>query len=167
MEQKLAAPWVCTALMRIGTRMAAGFDQHFVTFGVTQAQFRILLALSELGGGEGIAPSTLAAHLMLERPTVSVLTNRMVERGWLKRTKGANRRTFLLVLDEAGRELLIRMTPHAISLAEATLSSLHSDDLCALRSALESIEAHLRGVSTADECPVPAPVGGRLDKPSA
>ena len=43
-------------LMRIGTRMATGFDQHFAELGITQAQFRILLAVWEQGGAAGIAP---------------------------------------------------------------------------------------------------------------
>ena len=29
--------------MRVGTRMATGFDQHFAEFGIMQAQFRALL----------------------------------------------------------------------------------------------------------------------------
>ena len=58
---------VCTALMRIGTRMAAGFDQHFSRVGITQAQFRTLLAIHQEGGREGITPSALADHLLIER----------------------------------------------------------------------------------------------------
>ena len=82
MKDKLLASWVCRALMRIGTRMATGFDQHFAELGVTQAQFRILLAVWEQGGAQGIAPSVLANHFLIERSTISILTNRMVERGW-------------------------------------------------------------------------------------
>ena len=89
MSDELLTSWVCTALMRIGTRMATGFDQHFAELGITQAQFRILLAVWELGGTDGIAPSVLANHLLIERGTISILTNRMIERGWLVRKPGA------------------------------------------------------------------------------
>src|SRR4028118_1594151 len=89
---------ICTALMRLGTRMATAFDQHFAAEGITQAQFRTLLAVWELGGEEGVAPSVLAEKLFLERATVTVLTTRLVERGWLERAAGENRRTFRLVL---------------------------------------------------------------------
>jgi hypothetical protein len=71
--------------------MATGFDQHFATLGITQSQFRVLLAVWEQGGSEGIAPSVLADHLLIERGTVSVLTNRMMEIGWLARRPGENR----------------------------------------------------------------------------
>ena len=67
--------------------MATVFDQKFARFGLTQAQFRVLLAICE-AGRDGIAPSTLAAQLLIERATVSVLTTRLVERGWLARTAG-------------------------------------------------------------------------------
>jgi DNA-binding MarR family transcriptional regulator len=101
-EQDLAS-WICTALMRIGTRMATGFDQHFATLGITQAQFRILLAVWEEGGEEGIAPSALADYLLIERGTVSVLTDRLVRGGWLFRKQGESRRTYRLMLTDAGQ----------------------------------------------------------------
>jgi DNA-binding MarR family transcriptional regulator len=126
--------------------MATGFDQHFAELGITQAQFRILLAVWEHGGAEGIAPSVLAHHLLIERGTISVLTNRMVERGWLARRPGENRRTFRLTLTPTGRELMEQIIPLAVELADRTLSSLSGEQLRQLRTNLESIEYRLRGV---------------------
>jgi DNA-binding MarR family transcriptional regulator len=145
MDDNLLTSWICTALMRIGTRMATGFDQHFAELGITQAQFRILLAVWEQGGAEGIAPSVLAHHLLIERGTISVLTNRMVERGWLARRPGENRRTFRLTLTPPGRELLEKVIPLAIELADHTLSGISPTQLQKLRTNLELIEARLRG----------------------
>jgi DNA-binding MarR family transcriptional regulator len=99
--------------------MATGFDQHFADLGITQAQFRILLAVWEQGGAEGIAPSVLAHHLLIERGTISVLTNRMVERGWLARRPGENRRTFRLTLTQTGRQLLEKVI-HSLSIWRIT-----------------------------------------------
>src|SRR5687768_15250257 len=106
MTDELLTSWICTALMRIGTRMATGFDQHFADLGSTQAQFRSLLAVWKQGGAEGIAPSVLADHLLIGRGTISILTNRMVERGWLARKPGENRRTYRLTLTAKSRQLL-------------------------------------------------------------
>jgi DNA-binding MarR family transcriptional regulator len=145
MDNKLLTSWICTALMRIGTRMATGFDQHFAELGITQAQFRILLAVWEQGGAEGIAPSALAHHLLIERGTISVLTNRMVERGWLARRPGENRRTFRLTLTPTSKELLDKVIPLAIDLADHTLSGISPIHLKQLRKNLELIEARLRG----------------------
>jgi DNA-binding MarR family transcriptional regulator len=147
MDNNLLTSWICTALMRIGTRMATGFDQHFAELGITQAQFRILLAVWEHGGAEGIAPSLLAHHLLIERGTISVLTNRMVERGWLARRPGENRRTFRLTLTPTSQELLEKVIPLAIELADHTLSGISPAHLGQLRTNLELIEAGLRGFS--------------------
>jgi DNA-binding MarR family transcriptional regulator len=145
MKDKLLTSWVCTALMRIGTRMATGFDQHFAALGITQAQFRILLAVWEQGGSEGIAPSVLASHLLIERGTISILTHRMVERGWLKRKPGENRRTYRLTLTRPGRQLLEKVIPLAVELADHTLAGISPVQLRQMRRNLEVIEASLRG----------------------
>src|SRR5690348_3188493 len=64
---------ICTAMMRIGTRMASVFDQKFAEMQMTQAQFRTLLAICDVGGEEGLAPSDLATYLLLDRATVTIL----------------------------------------------------------------------------------------------
>ena len=125
--------------------MATGFDQHFAELGITQAQFRILLAIWEQGGAEGIAPSILADHLLIERGTISILTNRMIERGWLARKPGENRRTFRLTLTPTSRQLLDKVIPRAVELADHTLSGISPAQLHQMRTNLELIEARLRG----------------------
>ena len=145
MDDMPLTSWICTALIRIGTRMATGFDQHFAELGITQAQFRILLAVREHGGAEGIAPSLLADHLLIERGTISILTNRMVELGWLARKPGKNRRTYRLVLTPTSKKLLGKVIPLAVQLADDTLSGISPTQLGQLRSNLELIESRLRG----------------------
>jgi len=144
-DDEYLASWICTALMRIGTRMATGFDQHFADLGITQAQFRILLAVWEQGGTEGVTPSVLADHLLIERGTISVLTNRMVERGWLARQPGENRRTYRLMLTSTSRQLLDKVIPRAVELADRTLSDISPSQLLQMRANLELIESRLRG----------------------
>ena len=134
---------LCTALMRLGTRMATIFDQNFSRFGLTQAQFRVLLAVWK-AGEEGVTPSALAGQLLIERATVSVLTTRLVGRGWLERVPGENRRTFLLVLTEAGTASLSEALPHAVALADETLAGFRREDLQGTLALLEQLEAHLR-----------------------
>ena len=144
MEDELLPSLLCTALMRIGTRMASIFDQNFSRFGLTQAQFRVLLAVWE-SGENGIAPSALADQLLIERATVSVLTTRLVERGWLTRRPGENRRTFLLVLTASGKARLQEALPHAVTLADETMAGFHREALQGTLALLKQLEAHLRG----------------------
>ena len=125
--------------------MATGFDRHFADLGITQAQFRILLAVWEQGGTEGIAPSVLAHHLLIERGTISILTNRMVALGWLARQPGENRRTYRLTLTQTGQQLLEKVIPLAVDLADHTLSGVSPTQLQQMRISLELIESRLRG----------------------
>jgi DNA-binding MarR family transcriptional regulator len=130
--------------------MATVFDQTFARFEITQAQFRVLLAVHENRGPEGMAPSVLADYLLLERATVSVLTQRMVERGLLERVPGANRRSFLLRLTRKGLSLLEEVIPHAILLANETLAGNSQDDLHMAMGFLERLEGNLRGTTSPD-----------------
>ena len=124
--------------------MAVGFDQHFASLGVTQAQFRMLLAVHEQGGQGGIAPSHLADYLLIERATVSVMTTTLVARGWLERQSGPSRRTHLLVLTPTGQELLAALIPRAVALADLTLDQIPVRQLHEIKTLLETIEAKLR-----------------------
>jgi len=143
MEDDMLSPFLCTALMRIGTRLASIFDQKFSRFGLTQAQFRVLLAVWEADEG-GVTPSALADRLLIERATVSVLTTSLVKRDWLARQPGENRRTFLLVLTESGKARLQEALPHAAALANETLAGFRREELQKALAMLEQLESHLR-----------------------
>ncbi len=130
--------------MRIGIRMATEFDHRFSDLGLTQAQFRILLAVNELGGAQGIAPSALADYLFIERGTVSVMTGRMVNKGWLARQGGENRRTFRLVLTGDGHAILQQAIPRAMELARKALMYVPTEQLQMMNTHLEKVEKVLR-----------------------
>ncbi|CAM3393000.1 HTH marR-type domain-containing protein [Deinococcus saxicola] len=147
----LLASRLCTALMRVGTRMATGFDQHFGAVGLTQAQFRFLLAVWEEGGRQGVSPSVLARHLLIERGTVSVLASVLVKTGLIERLPGENRRSHLLVLTRRGGELLQSAVPRAVTLADHTLADLDPAQRLALRAALDTIETTLRNWTPLEE----------------
>lgn len=150
MDEYLASS-ACTALMRIGTRMASGFDKHFAPLGITQAQFRTLLAIRERGGPAGIAPSALAEHLLIERATASTLTSRMVDLGWVARKPGENRRTFRLVLTPAGKRLLRTLIPRAVALANQTLADIPRGQLRQMQASMALVEARLRSTGPGQE----------------
>lgn len=132
--------------MRIGTRLAVHFDQHFAEFGITQAQFRVLLAVQDTGGA-GIAPSMLAENLLIERATISILTGRLAERGLLSRQPGENRRTFNLALTETGAALLHQLIPAAVMLADETLHGVTAAEQKEMQKLLAIVETHLRGAA--------------------
>ena len=73
---------------------------------------------------------------------VSILTNRMVELGWLARKPGQNRRTYRLTLTPAARQLLDKVISRTVELADHTLPGISSAQL---RTNLELIGTRLRG----------------------
>ncbi len=123
--------------------MATHFDQHFAEFNITQAQFRVLLAVGDAEIA-GVAPSVLAELLLIERATVSVLTQRLVERGLLRRQPGENRRTFNLALTDEGARLLHQLIPAAVTLADDTLQGVMAAEQQEMHKLLAVIERHLR-----------------------
>ncbi|MBB6050673.1 MarR family winged helix-turn-helix transcriptional regulator [Armatimonas rosea] len=140
---------VCLALMRVGTRMAVGFDQHFAHFGITQAQFRLLIAVWNCGGTSGATSSALAEYLFLERATVSVMINRLLGEGLLAKLPGENRRSYKLTLTEKSGNLLRSLGPEATALADTTLSSFSAQELQQLEAHLKALEKRLRDDATA------------------
>ncbi|MCW5877838.1 MAG: MarR family transcriptional regulator [Anaerolineales bacterium] len=135
--------WISLALMRIGTGMATAFDRFFADLGVNQAQFRMLLAVWEHGQQEGVAPSQLAHHLLVERGTVSVMSQRMVKRGWLRRLPGPDRRSHRLALTAAGGEVLQKMADRASKLGSDTFAGVGEEQLLQLKHLLKQIEEKL------------------------
>lgn len=123
--------------------MATHFDQYFAQYSITQAQFRVLLAIGDAETA-GIAPSVLAELLLIERATISVLTQRLVGRGLLMRQPGENRRTFNLALTEEGASLLHQLVPAAITLADDTLRAVTAAEQQEMQKLLAVIERHLR-----------------------
>jgi len=134
---------LCTALMRVGTAITSGFDRYFATYNLTHAQFRTLLAVHAAGPG-GLTPSALAEQLLLERTTVTAITTRLVNKGWMKRTPGENRRTLQLQLTPEGKQTLQTVTPLAEELAAKTLRPVPETSLPDVQRTLEAIEQALR-----------------------
>ena len=135
---------ICLALMRVGTRMAVGFDQHFVAFGLTQAQFRLLIAVWNCGGKDGATPTTLSEYLFLERATVSVLLKRLLVEGLLERHPETDRRSYRVTLTEKGSSALWALLPHAQDVADTILGPFAITDLHRFEEYLKALEERLR-----------------------
>lgn len=81
---------------------------------------------------------------MLERATVSLVAQRMVDLGWLERLPGPNRRTHRLALTASGRDALVLALPAANELARKALHSLTDKETQHLEVLLDKLENHLR-----------------------
>lgn len=137
---------ICLGLMRLGTRMASQFDTWFAEHEITQAQFRVLLAVWQLGGQpEHVTPSALADHLFIERPTATALIAKLVERGLLTRVPDpTDRRSHTLRLTPSGGNLLSVTGPIATAKGANTLAPFSDAKQETFLALLARLEAHLR-----------------------
>ncbi len=135
---------ICLALMRVGIRMAVGFNQHFEKLGLTQAQFRVVLAVWNLGGSTGVTPTELAEYLFLERATVSVLLKKLFDKQLLAQQPGENRRSYRVTLTAQGADLLRRVSPTAQTHANDIFTGFPDDDVQRFEDMLSTLESRLR-----------------------
>lgn len=135
---------ICLALMRIGTRLAAGFDREFAEHGLTQGQFRMLIAAANLEGTEQATPSGLADFLLIERATVSVLLKPLLAKRLLLRLPSADARSFRVKLSAEGAAALQRLKPPAIAAAQLAVSGVAAARLPELESLLADLERQIR-----------------------
>ena len=144
-EPLATASLICLALMRLGTRMSARFDVRFTPHHLTQAQFRVLLGVWQIGEGSGVTPSVLAEYLFIERPTATVLVAKLVERDLLARIPDPHdRRSHTLCLTKSGGELLASAGDAATRLGEQTIAPFSEAEQETFLQLLTRLEAHLR-----------------------
>jgi DNA-binding MarR family transcriptional regulator len=99
------------------------------------AQFGVLFTLRQR---EACNVSELAEHLSVTAPTMSSLLSRMVERGWLVRTRSeTDRRQVLLSLTPAGRTMVDQIHQQAVDHVARILEPLSPEDRAALQRGLE------------------------------
>lgn len=137
---------VCLALMRLGTRLAAGFDRGFTEHNLTQAQFRVLIAAANLGGTAHATPSGLAEYLFVERASISVVLKPLLARRFLARHHGEDGRSYRVSLTEKGWDALRAIKPQAIAAADTAMAGLTNAQLRQLESLLGTLEDELRRV---------------------
>ncbi|MBX9927359.1 MAG: MarR family transcriptional regulator [Gemmatimonadaceae bacterium] len=138
---------VCLALIRVGTRLAFSFDQGFAAQRLTQAQFRLLIAVANLTDTPRATPSGVADALFIERATVSGLLKRLIARRLLTRHRAGDGRSYRVALTAAGWATLQRNKPHAIAAANDAMRGVTRAELAALERHLEKIERHLRSIT--------------------
>ena len=89
---------------RLNRLVAEFMQRHMEAEGLRDLQPSIGVVLLPLLEEEGQTLSTLARKLNMKAPTVTVIANRLEERGWIRRERGTDdRRQVRLYLTEPGR----------------------------------------------------------------
>lgn len=117
------------------------FEQNAVRFGLSSAQWRLLVRVFK---EEGVAQARLAELLEVEPISVSRLIDRMEEGGWIERRPDASdRRLRTIYLTDKSRAIFSEMRGVADQVFEAALTGLSPAQRATTLSALKTIVCNL------------------------
>jgi DNA-binding MarR family transcriptional regulator len=123
---------------------------------MTGAPITVHRALTRIGEEPGIAASSLADALGMQRPAVSHLLRALSERGWIERKRHADdQRSVRLHLSAGGRELLNATGGRAVGTLQRAVRQLSRRQLEGVAQGVGAIIMHL---------PPPAPVSKYVRK---
>jgi DNA-binding MarR family transcriptional regulator len=119
-------------------------QQLFRPYGLTDAQFDVLMIL-ETQSEKGLLNQTeLGRMLLVNRSNVTGLVDRMEQAGWVKRTPdGEDRRINLVGITDNGRKILSSTKDLYIQRIEKVTSVLSDDEKKLLIDILEKIRKHI------------------------
>jgi DNA-binding MarR family transcriptional regulator len=126
-------------LHRVHDALALCEDSIFKEYGLTSEQFRLLAAVKGTGGS--LRPIDLASILERSPNSVSMLVDRMVKVGLVRRTRDRkDRRTVNVALTSKGEMALGPAMPAGWEFIQKTLSRLSYEDKHALADLLETMK---------------------------
>jgi MarR family transcriptional regulator, transcriptional regulator for hemolysin len=139
----------------VGRLLRTYADQKARQFGMTRAQWAVLLKLERY---EGLNQSDLAEYLDIQPITLTRLVDRLCDSGLIERRADPDdRRAKLLYLTPAARPLLERISTQVGVLAEEVLAGLDADAIDAVRSQLgiarENLRQAIAGKNSQDKTP--------------
>jgi MarR family 2-MHQ and catechol resistance regulon transcriptional repressor len=116
----------------------------FKEYGLTAEQFSLLAAVKSCGGS--VRPTDLAPVLERSPNSISMLVDRMVKAGLVRRTRDRiDRRVVHVSLTSKGENALKPATPAGWEVIQKILSPLSYEDKHALASMLETIKCEALG----------------------
>ena len=136
-------------LHRVRDALVACEDSVFKEYGLTTEQYGLLASVKSYGGSS--RPIDLA--LLLERSpnSVSMLVDRMVKAGLVRRTRDRrDRRTVNVTLTSKGEKALEQAIPAGWEFIQGILSPISYEDKRALVSLLETVKCELLGYLNAE-----------------
>ena len=142
-EQQNTAVRLWLLLPRVGDAMQRCFDLVFGKYGISNEQTRVLSLVKSQGP---MRPVDIAAFLERAPNSMSMLVDRMVKAGLVRRTRDRkDRRTVFVSLTDKGNEAIGPAIPAGWEFVKRLMSSLSYDDQRALADTLETLKGELTG----------------------
>jgi DNA-binding MarR family transcriptional regulator len=130
-------PEAASLIRRAQQISVAVFLDEWAELDLTPVQFA---ALEVIGAQPGIDATRLCGLTGFDRTTISGVLERMQAKGWISRKAGAeDKRTKTVSLTAAGKKLLARAEPMAVTAQEKLLAPLDDDEKNALVGLLEKL----------------------------
>jgi DNA-binding MarR family transcriptional regulator len=128
-------------LRGVGNALNLCMDEVFGKYGITNEQAAVLAAAQSR---RALRPSDLASILERSPNSVSMLVDRMVKAGLVRRTRDRkDRREVFVSATDKGKERLAPGVPEGWQLLKKIMSPLSYDQQCALADMLETLKAGL------------------------
>jgi DNA-binding MarR family transcriptional regulator len=128
-------------LRRVGDTVARCQDSVFSRYGLTSEQLQVLASIKSRGP---LRPSDLASILERTPNSMSMLIDRMVKAGLVRRTRDRkDRRVVTVSLTEKGKTAVEPAVPAGWEFAHEVLSTLSDDEQRDLASLLERVKCEL------------------------
>jgi len=131
-------------LHRVRDTLVLCEDSVFGKYGITTEQFAVLAAVQSRGGS--LRPTDLASILERSPNSVSMLVDRMVKAGLVKRTRDRiDRRVINVTLTDKGKKAVEPAAPAGWELVQRILSPLSDQDKHTLAGLLETVKCECLG----------------------
>jgi len=131
-------------LHRVRDILALCEDSIFAEYGITTEQFSVLAAVRSRGGS--LRPTDLASILERSVNSMSMLVDRMVKAGLVRRTRDRiDRRVVRVTLTSKGTNAIERAIPEGWDFIQKILSPISYKDKRALAGMLETVKCELLG----------------------
>ena len=125
LAHEIAENCVAVRIRKLNRMITAIYDDSFREFGLTVAQFNLLVAI---GSFDKVSPKIVGQILSLEKSSLSRNIEKMKTRGWVETFPAQDLRSHDLALTSTGAVLLRRAKP-AWDQAQAKSKEIVSDDL--------------------------------------
>jgi DNA-binding MarR family transcriptional regulator len=130
-------------LVRTSSMLLKLSDRFFSHFGLTDAQFNILMILNDYGP-EGMSQQELSNHLIVTKSNMVGLVDRLENAGYVKRKPHpSDRRFYRIVLTAKGREMVERVKKSYFEEVDRMMGVLSDAQKKSLIGAMERLRQYL------------------------
>ena len=131
-EALLALMWTHQCIIKAGA-------EFFAQYQLTDTRFNALMIIADYQA-EGVTQADLARRLLINRASSGSLVDGMEKMGWIERhSTPGDRRSYQLVLTDAGSELLAAIKPRYYQLLHQAMGALTAKEVSQLTTGLNRL----------------------------